>query len=242
MKLHFIGTSHGTPEADRRCSCCMLEMNGCYYILDMGTQVIEDLRRRSITIENVRLAICSHPHGDHTVGILSFADLINWAFKSADPLILLPNERLVSLAKQWISATQCDEPVREGLRIESFTDGVVFEDENLRLTAIRTKHCKDSFAFLVEAEGKKLLYTGDLCRPTVDFPQIAFETALDLIVCELAHFSPNDSIPIFDKTKAKRIIHTHINDKRWHDALAELINEPHPYIYGAAYDGLTIDI
>lgn len=54
----------------------------------------------------------------------------------------------------------------------------------------------------------------DLCRPDVDYPQIAFEKELDLIVCELAHSSPKACIAAFDRTKAKRVLHTHINDRR----------------------------
>ena len=171
----------------------------------MGANVTDELRRRGIPMEAVKLAICTHPHGDHTDGVIQFADLLNWYFKKADPRILLPDERL-------------------------------------RLTAIPTQHCENSYAFLIEAEGKRILFTGDLCHPAVDFPQIAFETELDLLVCELAHFSPADCVTAFDKTKAKRVLHTHINDNRWAAALHEQLNKPHPYVYGAAFDGLELTL
>ena len=242
MKLIFIGTSHGVPEPNRRCSSCILEVNGSRYLLDMGTQVVEDLRRRGIDVGSVRLAICSHPHGDHTDGLISFVDLVNWYFKTADPLILLPDSRLIPPLRAWIEATTNGQPLREGLRIEVFGEGVAYADENLRITAIRTKHCENSYAFLAEAENKKILFTGDLCRPSVDFPQVAFETKPDLLVCETAHFSPDDCIPFFDKTGAKRILHTHVNDKRWADALSRLQGETHPYAYGVAYDGMEVSL
>ena len=242
MKLIFVGTSHGVPEADRRCSACILEIGANYYLFDMGTQVIEDLRRRQIPVESVRLAICSHPHGDHTNGLIAFTDLVNWYFKSADPLILLPDERLIAPLRAWITATGEGKTMREGVRIESFREGVVYTDENLRVTAIRTKHCEYSFAFLIEAESKKILFTGDLCRPSVDFPSIAYETPLDLLVCEAAHFSPDDCIAYFDKTKAKRILHTHVYEKRWADALSRQLAAPHPYAYGVASDGLEVTV
>ena len=242
MKLIFVGTSHGVPEPDRRCSSCILEVNGSVYLVDMGTQVVEDLRKRRIDVERVRLAICSHPHGDHTDGLISFADLVNWYFKTADPMILLPDSRLIPPLRAWIAATTNGRPLREGLRIETFREGVAYEDENLRITAIRTKHCENSFAFLAQAEDKKVLFTGDLCHPSADFPQIAFETELDLLVCETAHFSPDDCIPLFDKTKAKRILHTHVNDKRWAQALSRQMDKPHPYAYGVAYDGMEVTI
>ena len=242
MKLYFVGTSHGVPESDRRCSSCIVEVNASYYLFDMGTQVIEDLRKRDIAVENVRLAICSHPHGDHTDGLISFVDLVNWYFKAADPLILLPDERLIPPLRAWITATMEGKPLREDLRIDTFREGAAYADENLRVTAIRTKHCENAYAFLIEAEGKKVLLTGDLCRPSVDFPQIAFDMDLDLLVCEAAHFSPDDCIPFFDKTKAKRILHTHIYDKRWAEALSRQLAAPHPYRYGAAFDGMEVTV
>ena len=97
MKLIFVGTSHGVPEKDRRCSSYLLEVGGSYYIIDMGTQTIEDLRRREIAIGNVRLVICTHPHGDHTDGLVSFVDLLNWYFKQAQTKILVPDEQLIPL-------------------------------------------------------------------------------------------------------------------------------------------------
>ena len=228
------------PEAERRCSSCVLEVNGSYYLIDMGTQVVEDLRKRGIAMERIRLAICTHPHGDHTDGLISFVDLINWYFKTADPLILLPDGRLIPPLRAWLTAATDGKPPREDLRIGSFGEGTAYEDENLRLTAIRTAHCENSYAFFIEAEDKKMLFTGDLCRPSVDFPQMAFETELDLLVCETAHFSPDDCMPYFDKTKAKRILHTHINDQRWGGALARQTAAKHPFLYGAAFDGLEL--
>jgi len=242
MKLVFIGTSHGVPEPHRRCSSYILECGGCYYLIDMGTQVIEDLRRRAVDVDRVRLAICTHPHGDHTDGLISFVDLVNWYFKTADPQILLPDARLIPPLKQWLTVINNGKPPREDLQLDVFSEGIAFEDENLRVTAIRTQHCENSYAFFIEAEGKKLLFTGDLCRPSVDFPEIAFETALDLIVCETAHFSPEDCIPFFNKTNSKRIIHTHINDNRWAKALSKQMQTPHPYEYDAAFDGMEIII
>ena len=242
MRLIFVGTSHGVPEPHRRCSSYILECGGCYYLIDMGTQVIEDLRRRGIDIDKVRLAICTHPHGDHTDGLISFVDLINWYFKTANPQVLLPDERLLPPLMQWLTVSTNGRPPREGLRLSVFAEGLAFEDENLRLTAIPTQHCENSYAFLIEVEGKKLLFTGDLRSPDVDFPKIAFETEIDLIVCETAHFSPDECIPVFDKTKAKRIIHSHINDSRWSASLSEQMKTPHPYEYGAAFDGMEISL
>ena len=242
MKLIFIGTSHGVPEADRRCSSCILQIGSAYYIIDMGTQTIEDLRRRNIDVGDVRCVICTHPHGDHTNGIISFVDLINWYFTQADPVILLPDKRLIPPLLGWVGANSSGNGMRDGLRISAYEEGIVYRDEYLCLTAIPTQHCDNSYALLAEAEGKKILFTGDLHRPPVDFPEVAFETEIDLIVCELAHFGPDDCAPIFERTKAKRIIHNHINESRFREQLDARLSAPHAYEYAVAFDGMELEL
>ena len=238
MRLTFIGTSHGVPEPHRRCSSYLLEVNGAYYIIDMGTQTVEDLRRLGVSIDDVRLVICTHPHGDHTNGLISFVDLVNWYFKSATPTVLVPDEAMIPAMKAWIEVTGSGS-LREGIALGTVREGVTYEDENIQITAVRNQHCKNAFSFFVEAEGKRVLFTGDLRHPTVDFPAPAFDLACDLILCELAHFSADDCIPVFDKTKAKKILHTHISP-RWHESLARQMAAKHPYAYGAVQDGMEL--
>lgn len=238
MRLTFIGTSHGVPEPHRRCSSYLLEVNGAYYIIDMGTQTIEDLRRLGVPVDAVRLVICTHPHGDHTNGVISFVDLVNWYFKSASPTVLLPDEAMIPPLKAWIEVNQSGS-LREGIALGTVREGVTYEDDRLKITAVHNQHCKNAFSFFVEAEGKRILFTGDLRHPTVDFPAPAFELECDLILCELAHFSADDCIPVFDKTKAKKILHTHVSP-RWHESLARQTAAEHPYEYGSVQDGLEL--
>ena len=241
MKLIFIGTSDGVPQADRRCSSTIISAGGHYYIIDMGTQAIEDLQRRGIEVEAVSLVACTHPHGDHTNGILSFVDLVNWHFKKADPLFLLPDEQLLEALNGWVCATHCGKPMRDRMRLEVFRKGLIYSDGVLSVTAIPTEHCKNSFAFLVEAEGKTILFAGDLLSPSVDFPKIAFEKELDLIVCELGHFQPEDYAGVFKKVKAKQIIFSHISQRRW--KIAAEAKDPVLEMPGvtAATDGHELD-
>ncbi len=237
MRLTFIGTSHGVPEPHRRCASYLLEIGSAYYIIDMGTQTIEDLMRLGIAVKDVRLVICTHPHGDHTDGLLSFVDLLNWKFKEASPIIMLPSEKMIDPLKTWVEVVEGN-PFREGITLTTVREGVTYQDENVTITAARNQHCENAFSYFVEAEGKTIFFTGDL-NPRIDFAPAAFEKELDLIVCELAHFSADDVVPILDRTKAKRVIHSHIAPRR-HESLARQLSLPHPYEYGAAEDGLEI--
>lgn len=57
------------------------------------------------------------------------------------------------------------------LRFKKITDSTIFDDGYLKVTAIPTQHCPDSHAFFVEAEGKAVLFTGDLKHPNVRFSE-----------------------------------------------------------------------
>lgn len=240
MKLTFIGTSHGVPEPERRCSCAMLEVSGRYYFVDMGTQAIEDLLHRGIAIDAVRGIFITHPHGDHVDGLVSFVDLANWYFKTATPEIFLPDAAIVTGMKAWISGIGSG-AIREGIHLNVYEAGVIYDDGFVKVTAIATEHCKNAHSFLIEAEGKKLLFTGDLRHPTVDFPKVAFEEELDLIVVESAHFTPAATEEVLANAKVKRVLHNHVSP-HWNEELAHMAKNPHPYLYGKAFDGMEVEL
>ena len=48
MRVVFFGSSHGFPEAGRRCSSIFLQVGENNYFIDMGTMAEEGLRNRGI--------------------------------------------------------------------------------------------------------------------------------------------------------------------------------------------------
>ena len=76
MKITFLGSSHGVPEPNRKCSCIMVEVEQNIYLIDIGTPAIDLLRRRGKSIDAVKGVFITHMHGDHTDGLIQFADLI----------------------------------------------------------------------------------------------------------------------------------------------------------------------
>lgn len=213
MKIVFFGSSHGLPEPHRKCSSILLEVGERRYFIDMGTQSIEGLITRRIPVDSVKGIFITHMHGDHTDGLISFLDLCSWYYKTAQPIIYLPDKVHDSVAAihAWYQCT-------EGSKMRDFdfrpvNQGLMYEDEAIRITAFRTYHTGRSFAFLVEAEGKRVLFTGDLKNPQVDFPTSVLEKPLDLAVCECAHFHATDYLPIFENCEnLKKICFTHYSD------------------------------
>ena len=207
MKITFWGSSHGIPEPHRRCSCTLIEVGENRYFIDMGMMAVEELVNRGIAVDSVKAVFITHMHGDHTNGLISFVDLCSWVYKTAEPKIFLPKTEGKEVIYDWLRVTGI--VAREFDFCEVF-EGVIFDDGILKVTAIRTKHCNVSYAYIFEAEGKNVLFTGDLCyHPEQDFPQIAKEIPLELVICEAAHFDPQGYEPIFKECDIKSVIVTH---------------------------------
>ena len=119
MKITFLGTSHGVPAADRYCSCTMLEVNGAHYFIDAGAPLIDLLLRRHVDLNSVKTIFTTHFHSDHVDGLVSFAGLCSWYFKTTSPRIYVTEQkgmdalaRIISMsASRWCICMYSASPV-----------------------------------------------------------------------------------------------------------------------------------
>ena len=238
MKITFLGSSHGVPEPHRQCACAMIEISGRYYFIDMGVMAINDLVTRGIKIDDVKGIFITHMHGDHTNGLISFADLISWYFKTADPVIYLPKIEGAKVIEDWIAVTGS---TKRDLHYEEVTPGLMYDDGFIKITAFPTQHCYKSYAYLVEAEGKNVLFTGDLRKPEVDFPEIIKEKSMDLVICEAAHFPAVEYFPIFKDCDIKKVCVNH--HAPWNiPHIQQLAKDMDPIPVVMANDGLELTV
>ena len=130
---------------------------------------------------------------------------------SPDPVICLPLPEAGKVINDWLKVTL--NGAEKEINYKETQPGVVYDDGVLKVTAVATQHCYKSFSYIVEAEGKTVLFTGDLKNPGIDFPAPAMEKPLDLVVCESAHFPATDYIPVFEKCDIKKVCVTHYSDR-----------------------------
>lgn len=208
MRITVVGSGHGVPEPHRKCTCFMVEIGEKIYFVDMGTPGIDALVDRNLKPENVEAIFITHKHGDHADGLLSFMDLISWYYKTANPEIHLPDMKMVDAINGWLDVTMAS--FKREVTYKKIEVGEIFNDGVLKVTAIATKHCPDSHAFLFEADGKRVLFSGDLKKPEIDFPYV--DGPIDLLFCEAAHFYPTEYLPVFEKLDLKRVSVNHYSD------------------------------
>lgn len=216
MKLTFLGSSHGVPSAVRYCSSAVLEVGEAAYVIDAGAPVADQLLRRGIPFTHLRAVFTTHVHSDHTGGLPEFLSLSNWYYKKASFDVFLTEQRLADALLAVVGAM--DSAIdTDRLRLRLVTPGVFYEDENIRVTAVPTRHmdngARPTYSFVIDAlqEHKRLVMTGDMHNgDAADFPQIAKDEPSDCIVCEMAHFPPEVIMPIVAACPTKRAIFNHV--------------------------------
>ena len=243
MKITFLGTSHGVPAADRYCSCAMIEVNGSVYLIDAGAPAADLLIRRGVNLDSVKAVFTTHLHGDHIFGVVQMASLFNWYFKTTDADFYLTEQAGIDAVDRLIEVV--DGKLCERVRLQLMTADTVYEDGNIRVTPFPTQHLahagRPAYSYLVEADGKKVLFSGDLSGRLEkdDFPAYALENEVELMISEMAHFNVEHVAPYLEKCKAKELLFTHVSPIRKLDEINAL-NGKYAYPIRTVDDGEEI--
>ena len=210
MKITVLGSSHGVPERDRFCTSLMVEAGEKKYLIDGGAPVASLLIARGMTPADIDAVFVTHTHGDHINGLIEMIDLESWYFTKAHTRFLFPEENAVEAIRTYLHATHGGKPPKE-VELESFEAGVIWNDGTMKVTAIRNRHMTEprrTYSFLAEAEGKRVLFTGDMSRTFEDFPYQAGK--VDMVFCEAAHCRLEDATEYISKAQTKKMVFHHI--------------------------------
>lgn len=205
MKIKFLGTGHGVPEAHKKCASTLVQADDNYYLIDAGCDVAAELACLRLPLEKIKAVFVTHTHTDHTNGLIPFLTITHWYYTAAEFTVFLPSEALAKSYKETILPALEGE-LRAEQRIDAYKEGAVYDDGVLRVSAFKTQHCTDSHAFLLETKDKRVLFTGDLKKPSVDFPAV---DDLDTLVTEGAHFELTDYQGVLANRNVKTVYVNH---------------------------------
>ena len=204
MKVTIVGSGHGVPEAHKQCTSILIEVGERRYFIDAGCDINMALADRRIHPSSVKAVFITHPHSDHIDGLYSFLGLLAWYYTNANPAVYVPNQACATLVHQYLGAFGY--ALRPEQKLSLVGEGILYDDGFLKVTALPTKHCPDAYAYLLEAEGKRLLCSGDLRSPSVDFPPV---DDLDAAILEGAHFHVTDYIDILKNGNIRSVYINH---------------------------------
>lgn len=247
MKLHFIGTSHGAPEKGRGCTALLLETDGDFYVIDAGSSVEKYMADRDLDVERVKAVFITHMHEDHIGTLTGLLKVMKTYHGSMRAKIFLPEQQGIDALRVWLEAMHSVNWPENRLPLLLTTVGEVYSDEKISVSAVKTDHIKgiDTFAYIIECEGKRVIFTGDLTENLHDYPEIILNEQSDAVVTELCHYHKSfgfieGTLDILKASKTSRILFSHIYPGG--DTDMEKIKDTFSFAVDIATDGQIYDL
>ena len=220
-KLIILGSGTPNPDPERYGSGYAVVVNESAYIVDFGPGIVRRISAMSpswggefpsMELQKINIAFLTHIHSDHS-GALADLILTPWIMGRDEPLKLYGPPGLNAMSKNITEAYIDDinyrlygsQPANKlGYTTqvsEISSDGVIFKDENVEVTAFKNAHgdFKNSFGFLFTTKDKKILLSGDTA---VSENLKKYGKDLDILVHEV--FSSETFV---NKTKDWQIYH-----------------------------------
>jgi ribonuclease BN (tRNA processing enzyme) len=213
--LITLGTAGGPlPRADRAQSSNLLVVNGALYVIDAGDGVTRRIVQAGYDFRKVGKIFITHAHSDHDNGL---ATLINaqWEYQRAEPVDIYGSgvEVLVKGALAYLTPNAeirwsegKKRPMADTFHAHDIEPGVVYQDENVRVTAVENTHFHfqpgdpaygkyKSYSYRFDTPGRVVFFTGDTGPSDA---VVALAKSADVYLSEAT--SPDDVVEAFKKS------------------------------------------
>jgi len=270
----LLGTGTPNAEAERWGSAVAIVVNGQPYLVDAGAGVVRrasaafDRGVEGLEVKRLANLFLTHLHSDHTVGL---PDLIfsPWVLERESPLEVIGPQGTEFLASTVAAAYQADVRVRlEGLEpanasghlveARDVEPGLVYQDENVRVTAFEVAHGSwaQAFGYRFETPDRVVVVSGDTapteaiveyCRGCdILIHEVYSKAGFDGRVAEwqryhaASHTSGPELGDLARRAEAKLLVLTH--QLLWGSTPEELVAEVQSVFPGTVVYGSDLDV
>lgn len=249
MKITLLGTSHGLCEGGRYNTSTLFEVGGRFYIVDAGAPIDALFDQSGRSLGDLYAVFITHMHDDHLFGLTNVpvgAERKQGLIKR--PLqLLFPSERGAKAYLDWLSVCHTDTINKIDVKWVTDDGEVCYDDGVLSVVPLSTRHIDmaalypdHSHAYVLCAEGKRVLVTGDLKSDFSDYEPLIRGQHYDVVISELTHFSAEKNLALLKSTDTDRLIFTHSRTALMKEILEHIEEFSFPVAIGK--DGETWNI
>ena len=215
LKFTFLGTCSGTePMPERHHQSFVIEADGVYYWFDAGENCAHRAYTSGIDVTRVRAVFISHMHIDHIGGLANLMMAIRKVTRRTGVPHIHDGYDIYVPDLEKLQAVKCIAEIPRdatkgpvAMYEHRVQDGLIFEDENLRVSALHNEHLREtgengwhSYSYLIEGQGRRIIFSGDVRTPTELDPLVG--DGCDALIMETGHHKVSD---VCDYVKSRPI-------------------------------------
>ena len=220
-RIVILGTCSGTePMPGMLHTSFVLETDAGCYFFDAGESCGRTAHLMGIDLLKLRAVFVSHPHIDHVGGLANLLFCV-WKLRivlDRRPVfggfpVYIPDLAVWNgaLTVSGTTGRGYDDYSVQGLLPR---EGVVYSDESITVTAVGNHHMPpsaeglpQSYSYIVEVDGKRIVFSGDLGGISDLEPLLQQET--DCLLMETGHHKVADVLAYVGSKPVKKLVFTH---------------------------------
>ncbi|MBR4061036.1 MAG: MBL fold metallo-hydrolase [Lachnospiraceae bacterium] len=222
MKIHFLGTCAGTePMPDRKHASVAVEAEGRIYWFDAGEGCSYTGHLMGLDLLKVGKIIISHAHMDHVGGLGNLLwNIRKLTFErrkqpeQGEVVVYTPNMDSWNGLLQMLRNTEQNFQTKYPVYAVQVEAGELFDDGIIKVTAFPNTHLVEwqqdrclSYSYLIECDGKKLVYSGDV--GSYDDLNEAIGKGCDGLIIETGHFGIDEVQQYVSGKNIRKIFFSH---------------------------------
>lgn len=227
LTLKCFGVGDGKPSAERNHSSYLYEFGGTTFLIDCGEPISRSYKASGLGYDLIDLIFISHLHFDHLGGFFMLMQSLWLENRRKDLVVHLPRDGIQPLRQMLEAACLFDELLPFRLKFEPLRTGHPVQHGPVRVLPWPTTHLDSfrvafaakypgdfaAFCFLLETDRFRIVHSADLGDVSDLEPLLV--KPLDLLVCELAHFKPEELFAFLKGRAIKQIAFAHLGRSCW---------------------------